>query len=149
MGVAEHPKRLMTPALGSCVGVALWDPSARRGALAHIMLPAPASSSVNPESSRFASWAVPALVELMLADGSPRRRLRAKIAGGAAMFRGQAAHIPNLGDRNVAEVRRQLEIVRVRLVAEDTGGNFARTIELCLDSGILVVRSYKLGASEL
>ena len=148
MGVAEHPQRLMTPALGSCVGVALWDPSARRGGLAHVMLPAPSGSSANPESPRFASWAVPSLVELMIANGSERRHLVAKIAGGAAMFRGEAS-AANVGERNIAEVRHQLEIAHVRLVAEDTGGNFARTIELYLDSGVLVVRSYRLGTSEL
>jgi chemotaxis protein CheD len=84
----------------------------------------------------------------MVADGATRDRLCAKIAGGAAMFRG---HTPttSVGERNVAEVRRQLDRQHVRLVAEDTGGNFARTIELSLDSGILLVRSYGFGTSEL
>ena len=148
VGVTEHPQRLMTPALGSCVGVALWDPATRWGGLAHVMLPAPGDSSANPESGRFASWAVSALVELMVGGGAQQRRLVAKIAGGAAMFRGEAC-VGNLGERNIAEVRRQLEIAHVPLVAEDIGGNYARTIELHLDSGLLVVRSYRFGTSEL
>jgi len=148
IGIAEHPARLMTPALGSCVGVALWDPTTCRGGLAHIMLPAPTSASADPESGRFASWAVPRLVEMLVEAGSDRANLQAKLAGGAAMFHGATA-VANVGERNVAEVRRQLLRMEVELIAEDTGGSHARTVELCLDSGLLVVRSYKLGTSEL
>jgi chemotaxis protein CheD len=146
--VAEHPQMLMTPALGSCVGVAIWDPATCRGGLAHVMLPAPVGASVNPCSGRFASWAVPNLVELLVECGSVRRRLRAKIAGGAAMFRGGAT-VVNVGERNLDEVRHQLKLAHVALVAEDTGGSHARTVELRLDSGLLVVRSYKSGTREL
>jgi chemotaxis protein CheD len=147
-GIAEHPEALMTPALGSCVGVAIWDPATCRGGLAHVMLPAPVGVSVNPCSGRFASWAVPQLVEMMVESGSQPRRLRAKIAGGAAMFRGGKT-VVNVGERNLAEVRRQLELAQVALVAEDTGGSHARTVELRLDSGLLIVRSYNSGTMEL
>ena len=146
--VAQHPKYLMTPALGSCVGVAIWDPSTRRGGLAHVMLPAPVSPSVNPASGRFAAWAVPTLVGLMIDVGSSPLRLRAKIAGGASMFRGGST-VANVGERNLVEVRRQLEIAQIPLVAEDTGGSYARTVELHLDSGAFIVRSYRFGTREL
>jgi chemotaxis protein CheD len=148
IGIAEHPERLMTPALGSCVGVAIWDPVCRRGGLAHVMLPAPTGASADPENGRFASWAVPRLVEMLLDAGSERADLRAKLAGGAAMFQGSTG-VANVGERNVAEVKRQLLRAEVELVGEDTGGNHARTVELHLDSGLLVVRSYRLGTSEL
>jgi chemotaxis protein CheD len=146
--VAGHPGRLIAPALGSCVGVALWDPNTRRGGLAHVMLPTPVSMSVNPESGRFASWAVPSLIELMIDAGSPRNRLVAKIAGGAAMF-GDDPTGQGLGDRNVAEVKYQLRLAHIPVLAEDVGGRHARTVELHLDSGLLVVRSYNFGTCEL
>jgi len=146
--VAQAPKRLLTPALGSCVGVALYDAFGHRGGLAHVMLPCPSSESVDGNSARFASFAVPELLRLMDAAGSPRRRIRAKIAGGAAMFRGDTS-VAAIGGRNIAEVRRQLSLMNIPLEAEDTGEAHARTVELVLSSGELLVKSYQFGLRRL
>ncbi|MRR13534.1 hypothetical protein EG835_14025, partial [bacterium] len=108
--IAQHPRFLMTPALGSCVGVTLWDSSARRGGLAHIMLPCALESMAPGPEHRFASFAVPEMVRLLQDAGSPRRKLVAKIAGGATMFRADSS-IAQIGARNIAEVKRQLELL--------------------------------------
>lgn len=146
--VAESPKRLLTPALGSCVGLSLYDMYSRRGALCHIMLPSPGFNGQQGTSGRFADFAVAELVRMMADAGSPRRRLEAKMAGGAAMFRGDTA-MANIGGRNVVEVKKQLELMQVPLVAEDTGEAYARTVELDLDTGELLVRSYQFGVRRL
>lgn len=146
--VAEHPMRLIAPALGSCIGVALWDPSAKRGGMAHVMLPSPAQGMEPRNLGRFATYAVPELVRMLGEAGSPKRRLVAKIAGGAAMFRGEAA-TASIGRRNIAEVKAQLSLMSIPLVAEDTGEGHARTVELLLDSGVLLVRSYQFGMRRL
>lgn len=146
--VAEAPKRLLTPALGSCVGIALYDPYSYRGALGHVMLPTPAIHSETEELGRFADFAVKELVRLLVEGGALKRRLLAKIAGGAAMFRGDPA-VASIGDRNVAEVKRQLALMSIPLVAEDTGESYARTIELVLETGELLVRSYQFGVRRL
>lgn len=150
LGVAVAPKRLLTPALGSCVGVALYDPVLKQGALAHVMLPRPAvSSPVSGElRGRFADWAVPEMVRRLEFSGSPAGRLEAKLAGGAAMFKGDAT-IAGVGDRNVAEVRKQLALASVRVVAEDTGDAYARTVELVLATGEFLVRSYQFGVRRI
>jgi len=147
LAVAEYPKVLVTPALGSCVGVSLWDAFRRRGGLAHIMLPTAEDSRVEGRIERFASVAIPMLADAITA-GSVTRRLVAKIAGGSTMF-GQDAHVTSIGDRNVLEVKRQLALLRIPLVAEDTGGAHARTMEVYLDTGLVVVRSYRYGIKEL
>lgn len=147
--VGEAPSRLMTPALGSCVGVALYDPYVRRGALGHVMLPAPTANGDGPAArGRFADYAVNELVRMLQERGTLRRRIQAKIAGGAAMFRGDHA-VPSIGDRNVAEVKRQLALMSIPLVAEDTGESHARTVELVLETGELLVRSYQFGLRRL
>lgn len=146
--IAEHPLLLMTPALGSCVGVTVYDRSKRRGAMAHVMLPSDADTRMHGDSTRFATVAVPRMIEELGRMGSPVRRLEAKLAGGAAMFRGESG-VATIGSRNAAEVRDQLERLGVPVVAEDTGGNYARTIELHLDTGLLLVRSYLYGVREL
>jgi chemotaxis protein CheD len=142
LAVADHPRVLVTQALGSCVGVVLWDPVRRAGGMAHIMLPSPG------DTYRFATTALPALVDMLTEEGSAKRRLVAKIAGGAAMF-GFEAGSATIGARNVAQTRLELHDLGIPLRAEDTGGSFARTIELRLDTGILLVRSYVYGLKEI
>jgi chemotaxis protein CheD len=148
IAVAEHPLLLVTQALGSCVGVALWDSNRKAGGMAHVMLPTPGCTAAEGHTDRFASCAIPRLVSLLEAAGSPRRRLVAKIAGGAAMF-GTDTVLSSVGERNISEVRVQLRQAGIAIRAEDTGGRHARTIEQHLDTGILLVRSYVYGIREL
>ena len=144
---AEHPARLFTPALGSCVGVAIWDPLLHSGVLAHVMLPSPSESGAQ-DSAKYATFAVPHMVQMMVDGGSLRRRLQAKIAGGSAMF-SRDAGIVTIGDRNVAAVKNQLALMQVALLAEDTGQGYARTVELVLDTGALLVHSHRYGTREI
>jgi chemotaxis protein CheD len=148
LAFGQYPQILMTPALGSCVGLTLWDPVRQRGGMAHIMLPSRADSAMRGDETRFATIAVPMLVDKLVRIGSPVKRLEAKLAGGSAMFRGDS-NIATIGERNVAEVKAQLAKYALKPVAEDTGGSHARTIELHLDTGLLVVRSYLYGIREL
>ena len=145
---AREPEFLVTQALGSCVGVALWDPRLRIGGLAHVMLPSTSSSLAEGKRHRFADLAVPDLVERMLDMGAAPRRIVAKLAGGASMFRGESG-IDTIGDRNVTAVRYQLERAGVPVVAAETGGSHARTIELSTSTGILLIRSYTYGIHEI
>jgi len=146
--VGRHPDVLVTQALGSCVGVCLWDPRTRIGGMAHVMLPSAPASGFSGRPHRFASIAVPELVEAMVALGANRRGLVAKLAGGSAMFKGDSG-IDSIGGRNVAAVRMQLAAQGITVGAADTGGSHARTIELHLDTGVLVVRSYTFGIREI
>lgn len=146
-GLGVHPDVLVTLALGSCVGVALWDASRRRGALAHVMLPSPTAHEPGGHLTRFASHAIPAMAAALGGTGSVSP-LVAKVVGGAAMFSGDTLHA-GIGERNVTEVRRQLALLCIPIVAEDTGGSCARTAAFHLDTGMLMVRGYACGKREL
>jgi len=147
--MGEAPKRLLTPALGSCVAIALYDSFSKRGCLSHIMLPhRPESVPPGKDSGRFADTAVSEMVAMLRESGSLQRRLVAKIAGGAAMFRGDTA-AAGIGGRNIVEVKRQLALMSVPLLAEDTGEAHARTVEFVLDTGEVLVRSYQFGIVRL
>lgn len=148
LATAAYPNILTTQALGSCVGIALWDSSRQAGGMAHVMLPSSDDTRMAGKMDRFATHAIPALIAMLEAEGSPHRRLIAKIAGGAAMFKGDSM-LAGIGARNISEVHRQLRLAGVSLLAEDTGGDHARTIELHLDTGILLVRSYQYGILDL
>lgn len=137
----------MTPALGSCVGITLWDPLLHVGALGHVMLPARGDGE-SANTPKYAEFAVQEMVRQMVEAGALKRRIQAKIAGGAAMFSRDSA-VASIGDRNVEEVKRQLALMQIALVAEDTGQGHARTIELVLDTGILLVHSHRYGTREI
>ena len=148
LAIARHPRYLMTPALGSCVGLAIYDSHLKQGGLAHVMLPVPLENSASVHAWRFASEAVPELVRRLMDAGSLRRRLVAKLAGGAAMFGGDSI-LAGVGERNLQEVKNQLRLLNIPVVAEDTGERHARTVELHLDTGVLTVRSYLYGVRDL
>lgn len=145
--VRRPPHRLVAPALGSCVGVALWDPGTRVGGLAHVMLPEPHGRVGEGTELRFAVFAVPEMVRRMVEMGAARRRIVAKIAGGASMFAGGGSS--HIGSRNAEEVKRQLALLKIPLDAEDTGESYARTVRFDPEDGTMVVRSYLYGVKRL
>lgn len=144
LDVATYPDTLLTRALGSCVGLTMWDPVTRSGGMAHIMLPDAGPGRGDREPTRAATFAVPVLVRRLTGMGCDARRLEVKIAGGAAMFPSDPVH-EGIGSRNLTEVMRQLALLDLTPKAEDVGGSHARTIELMLGDGALVVRSYVFG----
>ena len=80
------------------------------GGLAHILLPSRSLSRVGDNPGRFPQTAVPALVEEMAALGADRRRLIARLVGGASMFSNLVpAGSIQMGDRNVIAVREVLQ----------------------------------------
>lgn len=141
---------LVAIGLGSCVGVALYDPVRRVAGLAHIFLPASQNGRPAPDSpARYADTGVPALVEAMLQAGASPRQLQAKIAGGAQLFlRGDHSTL-EVGRRNVEAVRAALASLGIPLVAEDVGGSRGRTMRLFADSGRVVVTTLGKEAREL
>jgi chemotaxis protein CheD len=145
---AQEPQVLITQALGSCIGVALWDPRSHLGGMAHVMLPTAPGGGFTGRRHRFADLAVPELIDQMVEAGAGRHRLIAKVAGGASMFKGESG-LDSIGGRNAAAVLEQLEKCGLAVRAADTGGSHARTIELHLDSGVLLVRSYSFGMREI
>ncbi|MGI6093284.1 MAG: chemotaxis protein CheD [Veillonellaceae bacterium] len=148
--VAKNPASLISYGLGSCVGIALYDSITKVGGLAHIMLPdsTQARSAENP--AKFADTALPLMVDDMIRLGASKSRIIAKIAGGAQMFTfANATNIMRVGERNTEAVRTVLKKIDIRIVAEDTGGNYGRTVELKLDSGVYRVKTIDKGEKEL
>jgi chemotaxis protein CheD len=140
--VGEAPMRLMTMALGSCLGIALYDPQARIGALAHAMHPRRERVKNNMNRAKFVDSVIPLLVERMLQWGARREKIVAKIFGGARMFDGfeGCRGILQIGDENIAAAREVLGELGIPLVAECVGGTSGRTIILDVSDGSVLVR---------
>lgn len=145
LNVATPPDVLQTCGLGSCVGVCLWDPITKVGGMAHIMLPSSSQGKMGNDA-KFADTAIPWLIEEMKKLGAEKSRLISKIAGGAQMFSFYSDNdIMKIGERNTESVKKVLAEKRIRLLAQDTGGNYGRTIEFSTENSQLYVRTINLG----
>ncbi|MCX5753341.1 MAG: chemotaxis protein CheD [Candidatus Krumholzibacteria bacterium] len=140
--VGQAPMRIATMALGSCLGIVLFDPEARIGALAHAMHPRRERVKNNMNRAKFVDSVIPLLVERMLQWGARRERIVAKIFGGARMFDGFTGcrGVLQIGDENVVAAREVLKEFGIPLVAECVGGRTGRTIVLDVSDGSVLVR---------
>ena len=91
---------------------------------------------------KYADEALPAAIRAIEEKGGRRGAMKAKIAGGSRMFDLGEEHQNDIGRRNVAAVREILERLEIPLVAEDTGGTKGRTVEFCVESGVMVIRTF-------
>lgn len=142
LNVVKEPDTLVTYALGSCVGICLYDPMAKVAGLAHIMLPSSVQSSCAAQKMKFADTAPAILVVKMIAKGAAKPRLCAKIAGGAQMFASPAGSlVGNIGQRNIDAVKASLHTLNIPIVAEDVGSNYGRTLYFDAASGTMRIKS--------
>ncbi len=131
LNICRAPDMITTLGLGSCIGIAVYDPVLKIGGLAHIMLPDSTQMRNNSNIAKFADTGIEELIKRVTAAGANRRRLVAKIAGGAKMFEVSGlSNIGNVGERNAQASKRKLQQMGIPLLAEDTGLNFGRTVEL-------------------
>ncbi|WP_421907825.1 chemotaxis protein CheD [Methanolacinia petrolearia] len=124
--------------LGSCIAVVLHDKKKAVGGVAHVMLPN--SNDKKDRPGKYADTAVPELLGELIAEGSNKRDIIAKIAGGSSMFRQFKGNL-DIGGRNIEAVKEALNMNRIPLEGEDTGGNVGRSIMYDPgQSGVIVIR---------
>lgn len=142
MNVCKAPDSLTTLGLGSCVGIVLYDSAVKVAGMVHIMLPDSTKIRNNENSAKFADTGIDALIKQLVAIGAKPNRLIAKIAGGAQMFAFNSSNdMLRIGERNIEAVKLKLNELGIRLIAEDTGLNYGRTIEFYTESGELYIKS--------
>ncbi len=139
IAVCEGDAVLATVGLGSCVAVAIYDSERLIGGLAHPMLPDPSLARPGGNPGRFASLAVPLLVERLVKAGAQPRRLSARLVGGASMFESFAPTRAPLGPRNVQAARDALAGAGVPIRGEEVGGTHGRSLRFDLSTGRVLV----------
>jgi chemotaxis protein CheD len=146
MKAAFSPSSIITTGLGSCVGVCIWDSHAKIGGMVHVMLPESGSSNGMMNKAKYADTGVALLVQEIFKLGAAKNHLSAKIAGGAQMFSFPGSiSVMRIGERNIEAVKQALELQKIKIVAEDTGGNFGRTIQFFTESGLLHIKTINRG----
>ncbi len=147
---ATAPAVLTSLGIGSCVGVILYYARAKIGGLAHIMLPDIEAVKNRSNRAKFANTAIPDLLGKMEELGAERRFVKAKIMGGAHMFGfADTSRVFNIGARNVEKVKEVLKLLRIRIIAEDVGGSYGRSLYFYLETGEVRVRTIAHGERTL
>ncbi len=126
---------IVTHALGSCLGIAIYDPEACVGGIFHVMLP---QSSVAPEKAATNPWmfvdtGTPQYFQEAYAAGAQKSRLIVKVAGGANVSQGEDFFA--IGQRNITMLRKLFWKNGILIKGEDVGGHIARTMYLEIGTG--------------
>lgn len=133
---------LITYALGSCLGVAVYDPVARVGGMLHALLPRVAldAERARLEPAVFVESGLPALFRACYAHGARKERLVVYLAGAGASTDAEHDHF-EIGRRNLLMARQLFWKNSILVSGQDVGGNGARTLSLRIDTGATMVRS--------
>ncbi|MDF1504327.1 chemotaxis protein CheD [Roseisolibacter sp. H3M3-2] len=144
--LAKDPgERLITYALGSCLGIVIHDPVAKVAGLLHAMLPDSSIDRAKAERNpaMFVDTGVPLLFRESYRLGARKERIVVKVAGGAHSGATEAEDTFQIGKRNLIMLRKLLWKNNVLLHAHDVGGcQTSRTLVVDVASGAVTVRSH-------
>ena len=142
LNICHSPDAITTLGLGSCVGVVLYDKSRKVAGMVHVMLPDSTKVRQNQNKAKFADTGIDLLIEMLQKEGSVKSALTAKIAGGAQMFAFNSNNdMLRVGERNVEAVKTKLNSIGIKILAEDTGLNYGRTVEFYPETGDFVIKA--------
>ena len=126
--------------LGSCIAVSAYDPVARVGAMAHIVLPDSGGKDSKDSPGKYADTGIPWMIEEMMKSGAVRSRTSIKIAGGARIFGNiKEGSMLDIGFRNLAAVKQTIINNDLILCGENTGGSHGRSLFLYISTGLTLV----------
>ena len=142
LNTCKTPDAITTLGLGSCIGVVLYDSRKKICGMVHVMLPDSTAIKNNDNVAKFADTGIKALLEQLEKIGVTKSGLQAKIAGGAQMFAFNTNNdMLKVGQRNAESVRKVLSQYGIRIVAEDCGANYGRTIEFYPETSELYIKA--------
>ena len=128
--------------LGSCIALSAFDPVAKVGAMAHIVLPASNNGANALLPAKFADRAIPLTVEKMEKAGAQRSKIVIKMAGGAKMLHGvKAGSILDIGERNIVAVQQAMQALGLKNHSQDIRGDWGRCLWLYIASGLTRVKT--------
>ncbi|MBF0406705.1 MAG: chemotaxis protein CheD [Candidatus Riflebacteria bacterium] len=119
--------------LGSCVSACLFDPVHKVAGMNHILLPGKADIFAYDENSCYGISAMERLINEITRRGGVRTCLKAKIFGGGHVL-ATASLSSSTGMKNVDFVLNYLQVEKIPLISQNTGGSFTRRIFFHTDS---------------
>ncbi|MBS6953106.1 MAG: chemotaxis protein CheD [Enterocloster asparagiformis] len=140
MSMIRGSGKIATYALGSCVGVCLYDCKNKIAGMVHILLPSSSDAIERSNPYKFADSGCDHLLRRMVYAGAQQSFITAKIVGGATMFAVKGP-MEGIGDRNVRAVKAALRALKVRIIAEDTGASYGRSVVMDAATGKLTIHT--------
>jgi chemotaxis protein CheD len=140
--VSDDPTAtIITYALGSCIGVTIFDPAVKVGGMLHFMLP---SQDLNRDKAEakpamFGDTGIPMLFKACYELGAKKERMIVCAAGGAEVMADEG-HF-KIGSRNRTLLRKIFWKNGILLAADDTGGTHSRTMSISLTDGRVTIRN--------
>ncbi len=129
---------VITYALGSCIGLVLYDPVNRCAGMLHYQLPSSkGKAGVNPYM--YADTGVPLLFQSMYEHGCKKENIIVKVAGGANI--NDANGVFDIGKRNYLILRKMLWKNDVLITSEEVGGSIPRTLRIEVASGLCWIQT--------
>jgi chemotaxis protein CheD len=144
MKTASKPGEIIiTHALGSCLGITVYDPTCHVGGMLHTMLP---DSGIDPRKSgesphMFVDTGVPLLFRECYRLGAQKANLIVKVAGGATSKSAPEEDYFRIGERNFVALRKLLWRNNVLIKSYDVGGTQSRTMSLDLATGTVLLKT--------
>ncbi len=139
--VSANPEdTIITHSLGSCIGVTLYDPITKVGGMLHFQLPTGTQDPVKSAKQPFmyGDTGLVKLIDLLVASGAQKKRLKCKLAGGAKMLVDCAAF--DIGKRNHTSIRKALWQQGIMVDKEEVGGSVPRTMVINIKDGAVSLK---------
>lgn len=130
---------LTTVGLGSCVGVTMYDGTAKVGVMGHIFLPQSRPNDPGAQPGKYADTGIPAMIDEAIRLGAQRARLQAKLAGGANLFPNLIVNSTSIGEQNIVAVKEHLARHGVPVTGKDVAGSHGRKMRFFVQNGIVTV----------
>ena len=117
--------------LGTCVGVAIYDPQAGVGGLIHLLLPEPMSIEGNFQPEKYASTGFPLFLKALAGVGATVENMKASIAGGALVGPLDDSDLElDIGGRTAERVMQIIADEGIQIDKLETGGFFTCCLTL-------------------
>jgi len=135
--------------LGSCVGVAIYDPERRLGGLLHIVLPKGMKKKEDEAPASYATSGVPFMLAILAEAGCRHQQgWQVTLVGGAHIRSTENKIDLQIGQRNVLALRAIFRELGIPIVHEEVGGDYGRQMTFDLTSGGVAVRSTRVGQGQ-
>lgn len=139
---------IITYALGSCLGVAMYDPAVKVGGLLHVMLPLskydPVKAKAKP--AMYVDSGLNLLLNNMYRMGAKKNNLVISVAGGASMKHQSGDDYFKIGKRNFTVFRKLLWKNGFMIASQDVGGKTSRTMALRISDGMVTINKKPMNA---
>ncbi|MCF8067330.1 MAG: HDOD domain-containing protein [Desulfobacterales bacterium] len=133
--VGKKSPMLLQAFLGTCVGVAIFDPAANVGGLIHILLPSPNFPDNTYQQKKYATTGLPLFIDALLEAGAAKNRLQAALAGGALVGPIDERDLAlDIGGRTVEAVKSILQKNNITVISSETGGFLTGSFSLNMQS---------------